>query len=141
MADRKRPVILRRHMRDPNHPYYVSYSDPQLNHFIAEGRFPKPGWLSPYVQFFEADELDIFFANLPTDGPQDPPVLWEPQPQRVYRKMAPAMTYGRKPGGKVVTDPVTGKRKYVVPERRLITRPTRRDPPDDLPLLSTEAAQ
>lgn len=104
-----------------------------------QGTFGPAVALGPRLKGFWLSDIKKFLANLPPAG-QPLPVLWPPQPKRANH-MAPAMQYGRKPGGKVITDPVTGKRRYVLPERRLITRPTRRDPPDDLPALSTEAAQ
>lgn len=114
---------------------------PLTNAWIAkntkQGTFPSPVALGPGLKGWRLSDIKKFLANLPPAG-HPLPRLFTPQPGPPVR-MAPAMLLGRRPGGKMVTDPVTGKRRYVLPERRLITRPTRRDPPDDPPL--SEAAQ
>ena len=134
--ERKRRLLLKRNLR--GNPHQLPYTSAKLNRLMDEGRFPPCVWLGPYMPAWWEDDIETFFNNLPTNGDR-PPILWPPRPKR-EPNLPIEMTYGRTPGGKVIIDPKTGKRTYVLPPPRpLLARPTRRDPPEEPPC--SEAAQ
>jgi hypothetical protein len=129
-------LVLHKHFPDFGLP---NWSNNWLNILMDEGKFPPAVSLGRTIKAWWLSDIQKFLANLPRAG-ETLPVRWPQRPKAPLRNIPDAVRWGRPPGGKVVTDPGTGQRRYVMPpKRQLITRLTRRDPPDDTDPLARAA--
>jgi hypothetical protein len=91
---------------------------------MGAGKFPPAVGLGPRITGWWQSDLVRFMQNLPPPN-QPLPVLWPARPKAPLWNIGPEGRKGRKAGGRLVVDLLTGKKRYV--HHVEIKRPTIRE--------------
>jgi hypothetical protein len=114
-------LILRKDFGDVGLP---NFSKSWLSLLISAGKFPPAQQFGARLRGWWASDIQTFLQNLPEPN-QPLKVLWPARPKAELKNIGAEGRKGRKAGGRLVRDLLTGRMRYVV--RIVIRRPVVRE--------------